>query len=264
METLNVVVIGAAGRMGVEIVRHLSSRPGIHVVGAVDNRMVGEPVYAGCPLVVEAKLGEVLDRVGADVAVDFTTGSAAPDNAQRCAKRGVSPVIGVSGLNTHDIRAIRDACREAGVPGMIGPNFAIGAVLMAKFAEMAAAWMPDAEIIEMHHDGKLDSPSGTAIHTAERIAEGRRKSVHPQSPSHETFPGARGATVKNVAVHAVRLKGLVAHQRVMFGGQGELLTLSHDSLDRTSFMAGVELAVRKVRGLEGLVIGLDKLMFDDD
>ena len=153
-----------------------------------------------------------------------------------------------------------DACRLNGVGGVLVPNFAIGAVLMMRFAQEAARWLPDAEVIEMHHDRKIDAPSGTGIRTAELISEARTKQKRPDPTTKLKHEGARGALVADVKVHSVRLPGLVAHQQVLFGGEGELLTIKHDSLSRASFMQGVKLAIRKVRDLDTFAIGLDKLM----
>jgi 4-hydroxy-tetrahydrodipicolinate reductase len=152
-------------------------------------------------------------------------------------------------------------CRETGVPGMVVPNFAIGAVLMMRFAEIAAAWLPDCEIVEMHHDRKEDAPSGTAQMTAQRIGKARTEEPTRLPRAAIKVEGVRGGSVAAVPIHSVRLPGLVAHQIVMFGGPGETLTLRHDSMDRASFMSGVKLCVRKVRTLEGLAVGMDKLIF---
>lgn len=264
---IKVAVAGAAGRMGIEVLRTVVAASDMELVAATDRKHVGESVrvLAGpdAPnFQVEDKIGEALDRTKAQVLVDFTHGAVAPDHALSAIKRGVSPVIGTSGMSADDIAVVRKACEDNGVPGCLIPNFAVGAVLMTKFAEMAAEWMPHVEVIEMHHDGKLDAPSGTAIHTAERIAAHR--STVPQKNPNEKLKaeGARGGLVKNVPVHSVRLPGLVAHQMVLFGGNGEMLTIQHDSMNRASFMEGVKLAIRKVRDQEGLIVGLDKLMFD--
>ena len=265
MGAIRVIVAGAAGRMGQETVRALAS-PEFEVVAAVDKQCNGEsartvigPTVPDIP--VQNKLGETLDSVPADVMVDFTHPSSAASNTLSALKRGVPVVIGTSGLSNEDMSAIREACGESGKAALLVPNFAIGAILMMRFAEIAAAWFPHAEIIELHHDGKADSPSGTACRTAEIIADARetvpRGVIHPI----EKYAGARGAKVKGINVHSVRLPGYVAHQEILFGGPGEVLTVRHDSMDRKSFMEGVKLACREVGSLQGLVVGLDKLMF---
>lgn len=264
---IRVVVVGAAGKMGSQVLSSLSGLSDIEIVAAVDRTPgqlttdVAGPKAVSLP--IESKLGEVLDRIPADVTVDFTHAAACPDHTLIAIKRGVSPVIGTSGLSPNDVSAIRSACDESGVPAMIVPNFAIGAILMMRFASIAAAWMPDAEIIEYHHRDKADAPSGTAFQTAERIAEARRDHPRFNFSATQKVEGARGAKIKDVHVHSVRLPGLVAHQEVLFGGTAEVLSLRHDATDRRSYMEGVKLAVRNVRSLKGLVIGLENLVFRD-
>jgi 4-hydroxy-tetrahydrodipicolinate reductase len=263
---VKVAVVGACGRMGQEACRALAADPDFELVVACDNRNVGESIrdVAGAPapdIPVSGKLGEALDATKPDVLVELTNGGSAPDHALRALKRGVAVVVGASGVGREGLAAIRDAATEHGTPCLLVPNFALGAVLMMRFAEQAAAWFPDAEIVEMHHAGKLDAPSGTAMHTAEVVADARTKPPQRVIGATEKAEGARGAKVKGVPVHSVRLPGLVAHQMVVFGGEGELLTVRHDSMSRASFMEGLKLAVRKVRTLEGLVVGLDKVMF---
>ncbi len=211
-------------------------------------------------LVIEDKLGAALDRVKVDVLVDFSHHAAAAQHALQALKRGVAPLIGVTGVPDSDLKEIKLQCQESNVPAMYVPNFAIGAVLLMKFAEMAARWLPDVEVIEMHHDQKEDAPSGTALLTAERIAATRPRVPHLKQATIKV-EGVRGGTYHDVRVHSVRLPGLVAHQMVMFGGVGETLTLRHDSLDRKSFMQGVKLCVQEIRKLEGFVIGMDRLLF---
>jgi len=179
----------------------------------------------------------------------------------------VAPVVGTTGLSPADLEEIDRSARAKCLGAFIAPNFALGAVLMMQFAAQAARHLPDVEIIELHHEKKLDSPSGTALLTAQRIAEARREAqaVPIPAPSGrvEKAPGARGAqnaATGEVPIHSVRLPGFVAHQEVIFGGPGQILTLRHDSTDRRSFMPGVLLAIRRVRGLSGLVVGLEHLL----
>ncbi len=264
--TTKVIVTGAAGRMGQETLRALGPASEFEVVAAVDKQRCGESCrsVAGAPapdLAIQVKLGETLDAFPADVMVDLTHPSCAADNTVSALKRKVAVVIGTSGLSNEDLSAIREACMTYETPALLVPNFAIGAILMMRFAEQAAKWFPNAEVLEMHHDGKADSPSGTATRTAEIIADSRDSVPRGPVGAVEKYEGARGAKIKGVHVHSVRLPGLVAHQEIVFGGPGELLTIRHDSMNRGSFMEGVKLACREVRGLTGFVVGLDKLMF---
>lgn len=258
---IRVVVAGASGRMGQIICQHLSRCSGIELVGAVDKDKSGSPVSSELPnLILSDKLGETLDSTAPHVLVDVTHPGAAAANAMSALKRGVAVVIGTSGLSQQDTRELALNCDEFKTPALLVPNFAVGAVLMMKFAEMAAAYMPNVEIIEMHHNQKADAPSGTAKSTAERISAARTST--PDRTTHESVQvdGARGGVYKEVRVHSVRLPGFLAHQQVLFGSAGETLTIRHDSNDRACFMGGVELAVRNVWNLSGFQVGLEKVM----
>lgn len=254
--------------MGQETVRTISQTPGLQLVLAIDKARAGERLrdVAGpraADLVIEDKLGAALSRVETDVLIDFTNHASAMQNAESALTRKVAPVIGATGIAAKDLRQLAALSREHQTPGMYVPNFAIGAVLMMKFAQMAAAWLPDVEIIELHHENKQDAPSGTAMLTAERISEARKKAPTPIATSLMKVEGARGGNYKDVPMHSVRLPGLLAHQEVLFGGKGEVLTIRHDSMDRSSFMEGVKLCAFRVWQLEGFVVGLDRLMFGD-
>ncbi len=262
---MKVVVIGAAGRMGREVVKALATAPEFEIVAAVDREMVGSSLREISPsapdIAIEDKLGAVLDRTKPDATVDFTLATAAVAQALSALKRGVSPVIGTTGLSDGDLREIAAQSRESKTPGIYAPNFAVGAVLMMRFAQLAAKWMPNCEIIELHHDRKEDAPSGTALLTAQLIAEAR---IHP--PTRKPRPifkveGVRGGVHLDTPIHSIRLPGLVAHQEVIFGNTGETLTLRHDSMDRVSFMEGVKLCLREVKSLDGFVVGMDKVLF---
>jgi len=191
--------------------------------------------------------------------VDFTHPSVVESNLRIALAAGIDCVVGTTGLSEGSLRALADDAPE-GTCLFMAPNFAVGAVLMMRFAAEAARFMPHVEVIELHHDQKADAPSGTAMLTADLIAAARAEV--PPAPGRETeiAPGARGALVRDVTIHSVRLPGMVAHQEVLFGGQGQTLSIRHDSIDRTSFMPGVVLAVSKVGQLSGLVIGLDAVM----
>jgi 4-hydroxy-tetrahydrodipicolinate reductase len=251
--------------MGRATLQAFTPKEGFEVVACVGRSQVGTPMReiepAAPDLVLEDRLGAALDRARPDVVVNYAHFSAAADHAETCAKRGIPFVFGMTGISDKDVRVIKATCDESGVPGMIVPNFAVGAVLMMRFAELAAKWMPDCEIIELHHDRKEDAPSGTAMLTAKKIGDARVSDpVRLPRPTLKV-EGARGGTAHGVPVHSVRLPGLLAHQMVIFGGQGEVLTLRHDSLDRAGFMEGVKLCVRHVRELKGLTVGMESLLF---
>ncbi len=260
---IRVLVAGAAGRMGSEVVRAVTAAEGMTVVAAVDPGVSGCSVTdtEGAHIECMSDLEAAIEAASPDVMVDFTRPDVVEGNLRIALAAGINCVVGTTGLSEELLGELA-ALAQKGACLFFAPNFAIGAVLMMQFAERAARFMPHVEVIELHHDQKLDAPSGTAIRTARLIAAAR--SSAPASPGAETelpeMSGARGATVSGVRVHSVRLPGLVAHQEVLFGGQGQTLSLRHDSIDRTSFMPGVVLACREVGSHEGLVIGLEKLM----
>jgi 4-hydroxy-tetrahydrodipicolinate reductase len=217
-------------------------------------------------LVAELDLGDQLSALvdaKADVVVDFTYPGAVLDNVRFCVDHGIRVVVGTSGFDETKYATIREwlaAAPDAGV--LVAPNFGIGAVLAMHFAKLAAPFFESAEVIELHHPNKVDAPSGTSGHTATLIAEARAAAGSAPMPdaTAQELPGARGATVDGVRVHSIRMAGLVAHQEVLFGTEGETLTIRHDSLDRTSFMPGVLLAVRHVGARPGLTVGLEPLL----
>jgi 4-hydroxy-tetrahydrodipicolinate reductase len=211
---------------------------------------------------------DAIERAGAEVAVDFTVAEAARHNLRWCAEHSVHAVVGTTGLTDDDFASLADLFGEGrGANAVVAPNFSVGAALMMRCAELCAPFFDGVEIIELHHDRKRDAPSGTSLTTARRIEAARAASstgALMNDPTElEVLAGARGgATPDGVHVHSVRLPGLVAHQEVLFGTAGETLTIRHDSTDRVSFMPGVLLAIRRVAGLEGLTIGLDRLLGD--
>ncbi|MCX8006757.1 MAG: 4-hydroxy-tetrahydrodipicolinate reductase [Coriobacteriia bacterium] len=253
---IRVIVTGACGKMGREVIRAVTAETDMTVAAAVDPLHAGEVVEG---VRVTADLRDAIAAAAPDVLVDFTQPDAVVANVRTAAALGVDCVVGTTGA---PMAAFKDIVREApeGVCVFVAPNFAIGAVLMMRFAREAARYLPHVEIVELHHDRKADAPSGTALRTAEAIAATR--AAVPAAPGRETevAEGARGAMVAGVAVHSVRLPGLVAHQEVIFGGQGQTLTIRHDSIDRTSFMPGVVLAIRAVRERTGLIVGLEEIM----
>jgi 4-hydroxy-tetrahydrodipicolinate reductase len=259
---IRVGVVGAAGRMGAEVCRAVAAADGLELVAAVDVSAGGERLrdHTGVDreLTISAELDALTDA-GCEVAVEFTGPSSVGANLRWLLEHDIHAVVGATGIAAEDLAAARDLA--AGGPGnaLVAPNFAIGAVLLMRFAAEAAKHLPHVEIIELHHDRKVDAPSGTALRTAELIAEARAEI--PEAPlGDDRHPGARGADHANVRVHSVRLPGMVANQEVIFGGAGQTLTLRHDSIDRTSFMPGVVLACREVGGLDGLVVGLEHLL----
>jgi len=231
--------------MGAEVCRVVAADPDLELVAAID-------------------LGD--DRATAEAAqviVDFTHPDVVMDNLSWCIDHGIHAVVGTTGFTDERFDLLRTRLAEHdGVGVVIAPNFSIGAVLMMRFAEQAAAFYESAEIIELHHPGKADAPSGTAASTARRIAAARTAAAIPAPPDatrHE-LPGARGAQVDGIRVHGVRLRGLVAHQEVLFGAEVETLTIRHDSLDRMSFMPGVLAAIRAVSSKPGLTVGIESIL----
>jgi 4-hydroxy-tetrahydrodipicolinate reductase len=242
-----VAVLGAAGRMGAEACRAIEAADDLELVARID---------------VDDSLDELV-AAGAQVAVHLTSPDAVMDNLRFCVEHRVHSVVGTTGFDDKRLATVQGWVEaEHGVAVFIAPNFAIGAVLMMHFAGQAARYFESTEIIELHHPGKVDAPSGTARRTAEIVADVRAKAGLGPQPDATTseLDGARGANVDGIPVHSVRLRGLVAHQEVLFGTNGETLTIRHDSLDRVSFMPGVLLAVRQVGSRPGLTVGLEHLL----
>ena len=261
MADIRVMVTGSCGRMGREVVKAVSEAAGMRVTCAVDRTGVGGDIGEICgigPLGVKVSptIEDALKYSEADVMVDFTVAEAALGNIKEAIGHKLRWVVGTTGIARQDIDSLMAESAAAGVGGVLAPNFAIGAVLMMAFSKVASRYMPDCEVIELHHDRKLDSPSGTAKATASAAAANGARS---RQDSDKDAP-ARGAEVDGIRVHSVRLPGLVAHQEVIFGGVGQILTIRHDSIGRDSFMPGVVFAVRKAMQLEEPVFGLDKAM----
>jgi 4-hydroxy-tetrahydrodipicolinate reductase len=266
---VRVGVLGAGGRMGREVCRAVADDPSLELVAAVDSRLAGidlRQVTGSDASGVQVSSGlDDLERGSVDVAVDFTVADAAVEHMRWCASHGVHIVVGTTGIADDVLAELAALFASATANGVIAANFAIGAVLMMRFCELAAPFMEGVEIIELHHDGKLDAPSGTSLRTAERLHAARSRSSAGTWPPDRTastiVSGARGgAGPGGIRVHAVRLPGLVAHQEVVFGAVGQSLTVRHDAYDRTSFMPGVILAVKAVPELSGLTVGLDSLL----
>ncbi len=259
---IRVAVFGAAGRMGAMVCRTVQAEPGLELVAAVD------PHHADMDLSKVAgvdgqglrisRSADVLADMGAAVAVDFTVPGAARQNLEWCAAHGVHAVVGTSGFSDADYDEISRLFTESNC--IIAPNFAIGAVLMMRLAEIAAPHFETAEIVETHHDGKVDAPSGTALRTAERMAAASAEWAKDPTEKH-TVEGTRGGEGPGgIRIHSMRLRGSVAHQEIVLGTTGQSLTIRHDSYDRASFMPGVIAAVKAVADLPGLTVGLDKVL----
>lgn len=244
MSGIPVAVLGAAGRMGRAVLAAVDAAPDLDLVAALD---ASDDV---------AEVG----AARAQVAIDFTVPDVTEQNVHALIDMGVHAVVGTSGWDDDALQRVRDHMSATPLLGvLVAPNFALGAVLTMAFAAKAARWFESVEVVEMHHPDKKDAPSGTARHTAAAIAAARRAGGVPPGPdaTNQALDGARGAVVEDVHVHAVRLRGLIAHQEVLLGNPGELLTIRHDSLDRASFMPGVLLAARMVAGRPGLTVGLE-------
>ncbi|MHB9112379.1 MAG: 4-hydroxy-tetrahydrodipicolinate reductase [Thermoleophilia bacterium] len=258
---IKVLVNGALGKMGRTTCDAVMAEEDIVLSAAVDIAFTtagGRDAFKldGVPLY--ASLADCIGQEKCDVAVDFTTPSAVFENVTTCLKADMHCVVGTTGLSGADTVSLENEARAAGRNCFLAPNFAIGAVLMMEVGKVIARYMPHCEIVELHHDQKLDAPSGTSLRTAELIAGAREDSPEPPGPENNA---ARGVIHKGIPIHSVRLPGLVAHQEVIFGGKGQTLSLRHDSISRDSFMPGVVLAIRRVADLEDcLVVGLEKLL----
>lgn len=247
MSKLRVAVIGAKGRMGAEAVQAVESAEDLELVAALGR---GDQL-------------DTLTEAGAQVAVELTRPETVMTNLEFCVSNGIHGVVGTTGWTEDRLTELNDWLerrRETGV--LIAPNFSIGAVLTMRFARQAARFFESAEVVELHHPNKADAPSGTAVRTAQLVSRARAEADRPPQPdaTSTALDGARGADVDGVPVHSVRLRGLVAHQEVLFGGEGEMLTIRHDSMNRSSFMPGVLLGVRRVGQTPGLTFGLEHFL----
>lgn len=258
---IRVIVSGAKGRMGQEAVKMILADSELQLVAGVGSkRQVEESSILGVGVPLFSSLEEAINYANADVVVDFTTPEVVKQNMVVSINHGVRPVVGTTGLTPNDLEELDNLCQNKGIGAIIAPNFAIGAILMMRFAREAARYMPHVEIMEMHHDRKLDAPSGTAIKTAELISESRRELRQGHPEEKEVIDGARGAYYNGFRIHSVRLPGMVAHQEVLFGHTGQTLSIRHDSMNRESFMPGVNLAIKKVMDSNQLIYGLEKVM----
>ena len=249
---IKVLVNGAFGRMGSEVVRMVTANPELELIGGVDISAAGKTLPDGKP--VFTSIGEALEAVKPDVVVDFTR----PDVV--ILKKGVRAVVGTTGFTPERLAEVKELAEANNTAALIVPNFALGAVVMVKLAAEAAKYFKDVEIIEKHHDQKLDAPIGTAILTAQKICEVREahKQGHPKE--RETLAGSRGGDIEGIRIHSLRLPGYVASQEVIFGSQGETLKIINDPVNRECYMPGVALACKKIGSRQGLVYGLDQIL----
>lgn len=258
--TKKVIIAGFTGAMGQKAVKLVNSMPGYEVVAGYSPEVKHDPEQYGLNAQAQVfeQLSDIPDKV-ADLWIDFTTPTAVYENTKYALQHHISPVVGTTGLTDEQEQELIALSKKEKVGGLIAPNFGMSAVLLMKFAQEAAKYFPDVEIIEMHHADKKDAPSGTALSTAKLIAKNRPQ--HETAPNEiETLDNVRGGDYQGIKIHSVRLPGYIAHEQVLFGGNGEALTIRQDSFDRESFMSGVRVALEKVPDLSELVIGLENIL----
>ncbi len=263
MKQITVVVHGALGKVGREVVTGVSRDPNLSLIGAVDVQAGQE--YLDIPDInrkvpLAKDLGSLLASYRPQVIVDFTIAEAAMETARIAIKQGVNLVIGTTGISDSSLKEIEQLAEVSKVGVVVAPNFALGAVILMHLAKIAAKYFDHAEIIELHHNQKADAPSGTALATAKAMVQSRGKPFLHAPTKKENISGTRGGQVEGIAIHSVRLPGLVASEEVVFGGQGQTLSLRHDTINRECFVPGVILAIKEVVNLKGLVYGLDELL----
>ncbi|TFB23980.1 4-hydroxy-tetrahydrodipicolinate reductase [Filobacillus milosensis] len=264
-ETINVMLAGPRGKMGTEALKMIQQTEQFKLVGCVDRKNNGMNVHdieglpnIDAPIYTDAE--EAFDRLNADVFIDLTNPETGYKHTKLALHNHIRPVIGTSGFSEEQLADLKELSHIQQTGIVIAPNFAIGAVLMMKFSQMAAKYFSNVEIIEKHHDEKLDAPSGTAVKTAQLIKEVRDSKIQGHPEEKETLEGARGADVDGMRIHSVRLPGFIAQQEVIFGQSGQTLTINHNSTDRQSFMSGVKFAVEQVMEIDHFVYGLENLM----
>jgi len=257
--TIKVIIAGPRGKMGREAIQMVKQTDNLELAAFLDRKNSSD-LHNGSDVPVYEDAEKCFTEVKADVLVDLTTPEYGFSHTEAALKHGIRPVVGTSGFTNEQIQSLSKLAADKQLGCIIAPNFAVGAVLLMQFARMAAKYFPDVEIIEKHHDQKLDAPSGTAMKTVELIKETRTKKIQGHPDEKETLPGARGAESDGIRVHSVRLPGLVAHEEVLFGGNGQLLTIKHDSMNRQSFMEGIKLSIDEVLKLNKLVYGLENIL----
>lgn len=262
---IRVLVTGACGRMGKEVCRGVMRDAELELAAAVDvvnvgmdlGELLGEKSWG---IAVTSDLRTAIENARPHVVVDFTNSTAALMNARIAAEAGLPLVIGTTGMTAAQVDELHTLAEEREIGILLVPNFALGAVLMMHFARIAARYFPYVEIVEMHHEQKLDAPSGTALKTAEVILEAREQAPEPKVQEFERLQGCRGGDYQGIRIHSIRLPGYVAHQEVIFGGTGQTLTIRHDSTSREAFIPGVILAIKEVQNIRGLVYGLEHIL----
>ncbi|GIN70078.1 4-hydroxy-tetrahydrodipicolinate reductase [Bacillus sp. J14TS2] len=262
---IKIVVAGPRGRMGREAVKLVEETENFQLVAVIDHRHNGMKLAdiletSQSQVKVYTDIEECFQNEQADVLIDLTTPETGYLHTKTALTYGVRPVVGTTGFSQEELSELKSLAEAKGLGCIIAPNFAIGAILMMKFSQMASKYFPDVEIMEMHHDQKLDAPSGTAVKTAEMIKENRPSHRQGHEDEKETIDGARGADYDGMRIHSVRLPGLIAHQQVLFGAEGQTLTLRHDSYNRASFMSGVKVSVETIMSLDTLVYGLEHIL----
>lgn len=265
MEKIKIVIAGPRGRMGREAVKLVHDTDYFDLIAVLDNKHDGLNLsdldgFHGINAPIYSDIEACFQSHRADVLIDLTTPEVGMHHARTALNYGIRPVVGTTGFSKSDLQELDELCKENNVGCIIAPNFAIGAILMMKFSQMAAKYFQDIEIIELHHDQKLDAPSGTAVKTAQMIAEVKESKQQGHPLEKETILGARGANFEGMRIHSVRLPGLIAHQQVMFGADGQTLSIRHDSYNRASFMSGVKVAVESIMKINVLVYGLENIL----
>lgn len=263
--SVKIIVAGPRGKMGTSAVNMVLNNNNFELVACLDHKNEGKTLNEILPqfkeeIPIYSNLNKLFKDIAADVFIDLTIPEVGYKHTLEALENGLRPVVGTSGFSDEQIRNLKEIAKEKELGGIIAPNFAIGAVLMMEFSKQAAKYFPDVEIIEKHHDNKVDAPSGTAVKTLELINSVREKKSQGHPEEFEIIAGARGAESNGIHLHSVRLPGLVAHQEVIFGGKSQLLTIKHDSFDRESFMDGIELSINAVLDLKELVYGLEHIL----
>lgn len=263
--TIKIILAGPRGKMGTSAVNMILNNDDFELVACLDHKHENKTLNEILPqfkeeIPIYTDVKQLFTNIKADVFVDLTIPEVGYKHTLAALENNLRPVVGTSGFSDEEINNLTNLAKEKNIGGIIAPNFAVGAVLMMEFSKQAAKYFPDVEIIEKHHDNKVDAPSGTAIKTLELINSVRDEKAQGHPDEYEILKGARGAQSNGIHVHSIRLPGLVAHQEVIFGGKSQLLTIKHDSFDRESFMDGIELSINKVLELEELVYGLEHIL----
>jgi len=263
MEHIRIVINGALGRMGREVTKAVLNEPGLEIVGAVEEKVTQQylPLLETSELIpFSSDLNSLLKSCNPDVVVDFTNATASIAAARVAIRQGVNMVIGTTGLSEENLKEIEQLCQANSIAAIVAPNFSLGAVLSMHLAKVVAKFFDYAEIVEMHHDKKIDAPSGTAITTAKAMLQAHGKPfVHPKT-EREVVSNTRGGQIEGIAIHSLRLPGFMAGQEVIFSGAGQTLSLRHETISRESYMPGVILAIKEVTKHKGLIYGLDALL----